>query len=140
MGRWIYETRTNSDGQTVEVGRLQWNGFSTKHYMTEHERYAEFYNKVFPSKEEANKIVKKLRRHFKLDFTTLFVNQHNGCFLTSAWNGNIIKLPTKNISLGIICHEVAHALDKKKWGWCNNHNKKFRTCMKRVCLWAKRYL
>lgn len=140
MARWEKYTIQNEDG-TKEFGmRMKWEGFSTKHYMDEHDQYQEFYRKKYGTPKEAEKIIKKLKRHFGLGFDYEFTTYGSGKYSNSWWRPEIVKLPKDNISLGIICHETAHALDYKKWGMCNNHNKKFRTCMKRVCNFAKRYI
>ena len=122
-GQWVYD--------------LFWDGFSAKHYRDEHIAHKEFYAYHFSNNNEAEKIIKKIRRHFKLDFQWEFSQINTGHALSFT---NKIKFPRKPVSLGLICHEIAHLLAYKKWGDRVNHNRKFQTQCRRVCKWARRYL
>ena len=89
--------------------------------------------------KEANKVMKKLRRHFKIPWdsdgqSALFVNNRKG---SASVYGNRINLPKNNISLGMMAHEVAHIVQHKKY---NNigHNKKFKKALKIVNNYIKR--
>jgi len=132
MARWC--KMTDENGQTEYA--LAWGGFSTKHYMTEHEQYTAHYERKYPTPQEANKYVKKILRHFKISATCEFCNDKNGQAMLLS---NHLRFPRQNISLGLICHEIAHLLAFRKYGDCN-HNRCFRSQNKRAMNWAKRYL
>ena len=136
-GQWI----KNEQGE-FEYNEF-WNGFSAKHYWLEHQSHKEFYDFKYPTPKEAEKIIKKIRRHFKLGFGYVF-NGHTNGHATMVEVLHIrsgrIYLPKENISLGIICHEIAHILTYKKWKKNLHHTKKFQTQCNRICRWAKRYL
>ncbi len=114
-----------------------WDGFSARHYLLEHMFHKDLYAHQYSQNVEAEKIIKKIRRHFKLDFSYEFTQNSNGHALSYS---KYIKLPKKNVSLGMICHEIAHLLAFKKWGDRVKHNRKFQTQCNRVCKWARRYL
>lgn len=90
-------------------------------------------------KKNAEKITKKLRRHFKvrngcwgwdLDF-------HKGRKGTANLGNFTITLPSKNISLGLINHEVAHLVGSQRYG-SKGHDKKFKRALKMVNRYAKK--
>ena len=112
----------------------------TWHYIDERLRHKEHYAIVYPTPKEATKIIKKLRRHFKLSFEFSFPNINRGIAFSNWSRCYHIELPYKDISLGLICHEVAHALSRKKYDKPVNHNKKYQRQCDRVCKWARRYL
>jgi len=90
--------------------------------------------------KNANKIVKKLRRHFKVEWeqdgmSAYFIpRQRKG---TASIHTNRITLPAKDISLGIICHEIAHLVSRKRYG-STGHNKKFMKALKIVNKYAEK--
>ena len=87
-------------------------------------------------KQEALKVCKKLARHFKLgDVTFYFDTNHTG-LANGRWN--TIRLPRKNISLGLINHEIAHLVTYKKFGNKVGHSKKFMRCLKQVNNYTKK--
>jgi hypothetical protein len=132
-GKWI------KDNKGEWVYHQFWNGYSAKHYWLEQTSNKEFYDTQYATPKEAEKYLKKILRHFKIEARYQFTNNSNGHAELHWWGGNI-RLPKMNISLGLICHEIAHILAYKKWGKGMNHNRKFQTQVKRVFRWAKRYL
>lgn len=105
-----------------------------KFYEKERQQYPEaFTHKV--SDEGAKIIVKKLKRHFKiirLYGLRFYGNSGSG----SAYPNGYIRL-SHNPSVGMICHEVAHLFNKRKYGnW--NHNKKLMRTIKRMVNYCKR--
>ena len=98
-----------------------------KYYSRERDKYEEHYKQRYLLPSDADKIVKKLLRHFKLDIK-VYYNMKEGhgqaCY-------SCIRLPKRNIPLGIICHEIGHHLAKKKTGkWGHNHKTEMK--MKQV--------
>ena len=95
------------------------------------EHWDTFYNAM-----EAFKIAKKLFRHFKIKNGKVnFKNRKNGyaCYLL-----NIISLPKKDITLGMICHEIGHLL-AYKYGE-KGHNKKAYKHIKKIYKYAIKYI
>ena len=87
------------------------------------------------NKEQAQKIIKKLTRHFKvnikhIDFST---NKTGFAFYTG-----IITLPKKDIPLGMLCHEVGHLLAFSK-GY-KGHTKKTYKYIHRIYKYAIKYI
>ena len=93
---------------------------------------------VYKTPKEANKTVKKLIRHFKLQnrIGIIKYNLSNGRGL--AFTGGI-ALPKKNIHLSIICHEIGHHVAKKKTGQWNHNHKTFMK-MKQVYKYAEKFI
>ncbi len=85
-------------------------------------------------KIKALKIVKKLARHFKLEFFEVYFN----CNTKGYANNGYIQLPKKNIALGIICHELGHLLAFKN-GY-RGHTKKSYKYIKRIYKYAIKYI
>ncbi len=86
-------------------------------------------------KQEALKVCKKLARHFKLgDVDFRFDKNKNG---SACGRLNYIRLPRKNILLGLITHEIAHLVAYNKFGNCH-HDKKFMRYLKQVNNYAKK--
>lgn len=89
--------------------------------------------------QQANKVVKKLRRHFKVPWecngmaADFIKKQRKG---TASYYTNRITLPSKNISLGMIAHEIAHLVHKKRYN-DHGHNKKFMKALKIVNNYVK---
>ena len=98
-------------------------------YLNEWEQYADLYEKQV-SQEDARKIVKKLRRHFKIPVYKqglAFTNRSGG--RASEYG---ITLPNSQlIQLGLIAHEVAHQVAWEKYGLVH-HNKKYKRSMKKI--------
>ena len=124
-----------SDG--THVAKALWGGFSAKHYMLDHMNHKEMYDKIYPTPKEVIPILSKFKRHYKIPFTYEFTGIRGGVAYSRRCH---IELPSSNIRLGTVCHEVAHLLADKKWGYGVHHNKKFQTQMNRTCRWAKKFL
>ena len=138
-GKWIKEG--TEDGGWMWTYEEFWDGFSTKHYRDEHIRHQKFYDHQYEDNKEAEKIIKKLRRHFKLNFSYEFRLRSWGRAYRSFFGGKSIDFPKSGTSLGLICHEVAHIVCYTKYqGKSVGHTKKFQRQSDRVCRWAERYL
>jgi len=86
------------------------------------------------NQKNAMKYIKKLLRHFKLRATIYFTTRKTG------WAGyfGYIKLPKKNISLGIIAHEIGHLLAYKNGH--KGHNKKAYKYITKVYKYSIKYI
>ena len=105
-----------------------------KYYTEENKKYKDYFNTRYNPKQ-AEKIIKKLSRHFKLNLAYYFNNYSWG---RAGLNKKYIILPKDNISLGLICHEVAHCLPYKR----NKkfHTKRFARVSKKVYNYARKFL
>ena len=101
-----------------------------KFYSKENELYSEASKREI-SGEEVDIVFNKLRRHFKLN---LYLSQR------SRWNGHFrghsISVPYKT-SFGLLCHEIAHAIDHKKRGK-SKHDKKLMRIIGRVVRYCEK--
>lgn len=113
-----------------------------KFYTVERERFPEAFNTEV-SDEKAQKIVKKLLRHFlpknpKSDYLKHPINvcfRGNGGSVTNIITGRI-KLPHEP-SVGQICHASAHIINYAKYG-NSNHNKKLLQAIGQLIAYAKK--
>lgn len=106
-----------------------------KFYDVEKERFstANCVTLEFPI---AKKIVKKLTRHFKVEFTG--VRPQPTRWVGHAHSNKSISLP-KESTLLLICHEVAHLYNKQYFGdW--SHCKKLMRTIKRIVYYALKML
>lgn len=100
-------------------------------YSWETKIYSDLYGKrMFCS--DAERLIKKLVRHFKLPNTEVFWNKKLRRFVGRAFYGDLksvihLKNPT---TMGIVCHEIAHILAHHKYHSNQHHNKKFIKCFK----------
>ena len=106
------------------------------YYKKENVTFAEQFSKKLDS-EEATIILKKMKMHYKLIWLRFgFTNRirvAGKCF-----EQQYIQLkPTT--SIGVICHEIAHALYYRKYGKTgHSHNKKHWRLMKGVMAYCKK--
>jgi hypothetical protein len=105
---------------TIKAYTQDWN--YTEHWKVK-------YNKI-----QSSKTIKKLARHFKINIYTTFNTYKNGY---ANYNGKI-ELPTKNITLGMICHELGHILAYKNGH--KGHNKKAYKYIHRIYKYAIKYI
>lgn len=78
-------------------------------YRKEQGIYKDAYNRKV-SNAEAELIARKLARHFKLRISIRFWgNRQTGC----AYHSGLLRI-SNNPSVGLIAHEVAHVLDRKR--------------------------
>lgn len=119
MGRWIEE----------EDGSKTWNPYSLKFYEEEHKKFSESYNKKICG-EEIEIVFRKLRRHYKLYCFLVINGRTSGHF-----RGNRIEVPY-NTYFGLLCHEIAHAIDNKKRR--SKHDKKLMRIIGRVINYCKK--
>ena len=124
MGRWIKE----------EDGSKTYSPYRLKFYEKEiEEEHNEAHNKKL-TEQEARMVFKKLCRHFKLKWVKLYFNgrRQGGITNSSGW----IEV-CYNPSFGLICHEIAHIIDRKKRGR-SKHDKKFKRVITRVVNYCKK--
>ena len=110
-----------------------------KVYEWENETWPEFKN-IKMCKTDAGKYIKKLARHFKTERAVAIDYSRNkrnggGAYYNEGW----INL-SHETDLSIVVHEFAHHLTHCKWGPGVHHGKKFKTQLKRVYRYAKRWL
>jgi hypothetical protein len=120
MGRW----KKNKEGKMV------YEPYSLVFYRKEHELFPETYAKKITGKE-IQIIFKKLIKHYRLNCYLVFNARKNGHF-----KGYCIDLPYST-SFGMLSHEIAHAIDKKKRGR-SKHDKKLMKIMGRVINYCKK--
>lgn len=107
-----------------------------KFYKLERLEYPEYYNHTYKTAKMAHKVTKKLLRHFKLSRINIYYEMKKGRGVAGV---GYIRLPKKDISLAVICHEIGHHVAKQKTGqW--NHNHKTWIKMRQVFRYAKKYL
>jgi len=99
-----------------------------KFYKTERVLFEELYKQRIKGKE-IQTIFNKLVRHYKLDVLLIHRARYHGYFRGRPY-GSTIDLP-KEIALGLLAHEIAHAIDYKKRK-TSNHDKKLMTVLTRV--------
>jgi hypothetical protein len=97
-------------------------------------RYKEHWNTRYEALE-AKKIAKKLVRHFKVKSFVSFNTYRIGY---ANYRTGKIELPKKDISLGMICHEVGHLLAYTK-GY-KGHTKKAYKYIHRIYRYAVKYI
>jgi hypothetical protein len=101
-----------------------------KFYSDEKILYKEAYDKQLCGKE-LDLAFEKLKRHYKLDLAIRHNKRCNGSF-----RGWYIDVPYKT-SYGLLCHEIAHAIDKKKRER-SQHDKKLMRLIGRVINYCKK--
>lgn len=85
--------------------------------------------------DQAQKISNKLARHFKIRLSGIrFANYSRGL----AYYSGYIKFPKKDISLGMVCHEIGHLLSYK-YGY-RGHNKRAYKYIRRVYNYGVKYI
>jgi len=95
-------------------------------YMKERKLFPTAY-KLRVSDEEAIKIAKKLKRHFKIPgFSITFYNSHKNTDRGKCLNPWLIRL-AHSPSVGTICHELAHLYNRQHYGNWNHNNRLLRT-------------
>jgi len=108
---------------TIKAYLQDWN--YTKHWQTK-------YDKI-----EAYKIIKKLTRHFKINISKNYIYFNNYKNGYAGYSG-YITLPKKDISLGMIAHELGHILAYKN-GY-KGHNKKAYKYIHRIYKYSIKYI
>jgi len=115
-------------------GTILLTGHRLKFYYDEKEKFSEAYGKKLSFKE-IRIVFDKLKRHFKLNLWIEFRTMRGGTFKRS-WSGSMIYLPYKT-SFGMLCHEIAHAIDSKKRGK-TKHDKKLMKILGSVIKYCKK--
>ena len=115
MGRWIKD----------KDGVLTYNPYSLKFYETEMLKHRVAHGKKL-SMAESKIVFKKLCRHYRVDGTIEFNSRMKGG-LCCRW---VILVGTET-TFGILCHEVAHMIDKIK-RTDSKHDKKLVRIVDRI--------
>jgi len=113
-----------------------------KIYQWERIEFMEF-DRVNLDRHQQGVILRKLVRHFKTTPVELAQSYKRG----GGGSYHHRKPPHypsrikchKTTTLGLICHEFAHHLDRERYGG-RGHRKSFKKALKRVYRWAKRWL
>lgn len=121
--------REDEDGVIIWKPRLVF-------YEKEHKIYSEAYNKQLSGKR-LDFVFKKLNRHYKLNLVIEHKGRTTGHFKSSylrrqSW----IEVPD-DCGFGLLCHEIAHAIDKRKRGK-SKHDKRFMKLIGRVINYCKK--
>jgi len=118
---------------TIHLG-LKWEGYNAKHYMLEHEKHQEIFNRKLNEKE-ARIAFEKIKRHFKLNnyLRLEFTNNVGG---GKCYGQSLIQLRYET-DYGILCHELGHALTHQKYGNIH-HNRKMYRQMERIIKYCKK--
>lgn len=109
---------------------MTYDPYTLKFYKDEKELYSEAYDKEICGRE-VDIVFEKLKRHYKLEIGIRHNKRSNGAF-----RGWYIDVPYKT-SFGLLCHEIAHALDKKKRRK-SKHDKKLMRILGRVVNYCKK--
>lgn len=119
----MYEIREEDGSVTMTGERL-------KFYYDEHNRFSEAYSKEI-SYREIKIVFAKLKRHYKVSQWLRFGSRHNGHF-----NSSFITVPYRT-SYGLVCHEVAHAIEHRKFGH-THHRKRLMRILDRVISYCRK--
>lgn len=107
-----------------------------KYYDKEIRTYPLHHNTRYPTPKDADGVIRKLFRHFKLGHLKVYYDVENGGGVATYWG---IRLPKKDIKLSTICHEIGHHVARQKTKqW--NHNHKTWMKMKQVFRYAERFI
>lgn len=121
MGRWIQKGNI-----------LTYNPHRLKFYEDEIELFSEAYSRKLDTRE-TKIIFDKLCRHYKLRWISLSFNGRRGGGIAG---GSYIQL-CYNPAFGLLCHEIAHIIDKKKRSK-SKHDKKLMRILGRVISYCKK--
>jgi len=109
------------------------------YYHNEWEEFSHEFD-IYLDKEQIKKISKKLIRHFKLynieKVTFNSVRKGHCRYFKSNPPWCIVDVPSKT-SLGLICHELAHAFELLKYKKAG-HSKKHKHLMKRIVTYCRK--
>ncbi len=111
--------------------------YRLRFYEREMAEFKEDYGIMVPTQSDVRKIVNKLTRHYKMKPIMVKFGKHtpNG---GSCWrNSRLISFHREEVSIGIICHEVAHQLLYDQTGRCG-HTKKLMTRIKRLINYCRK--
>ena len=117
-----------------EDGIITLTGERLKFYYDEHNEFPKEYGMEL-NKVDIEKVIKKLKRHYKVDFDVLFNSKKNGHAFVMMYRPTI-NIPPKT-SLGMVCHEIAHIIHWTKYHG-RRHNKKLYRIMKRLILYCRK--
>ena len=120
MGRWMKDEKSD----------FVYSPYRLKFYEEEHKIFSEAYDKKL-DEDGIYKIFKKLRRHYKLYLSINYNDTYTGHFRI-----NNVEMP-KKASFGLLCHEIAHAIDYKRRR-ITKHDKKMLRVMIRVTNYCKK--
>lgn len=109
-----------------------------KFYKREWDTFPRFWTKPMdPDKVEV--VFRKLSRHFKLNTTVLRTTRYRGYAHLASGR---IRLPKKEVHLGLICHELGHIRAVKLYGIKEGggHTKKMWRSMVPIYRYAEKFL
>lgn len=112
-------------------GSETWTGERLKYYYEEHRDYWVEYAMDL-NKDQTRRILKKLERHFKI---RVWIEWHHGT--GGRYCGGRIML-NKVTSMGILCHEISHAIHHQKYHK-HGHTKMLKRIMARVVAYCKKH-
>ena len=118
----------------ISDSKMLLTGYRLKFYYDETKRFSEAYGKDI-SYKETRIVFDKLNRHYKLNLGLMFRNIRGGKFRKN-WNGGMITLPYKT-TFGLLCHEIAHAIDCKKRN-DTKHDKRLMRIIESVIKYCKK--
>ena len=111
--------------------------YSLKFYNEEREEFGEEYDIFVPTQREVITIVNKLTRHYKMHPITVKFRKHTPNGGTCWYSSRLISFHRERVSIGIICHEVAHQLLYDQTGK-RGHTKKLMTRIKRLINYCRK--
>lgn len=120
VGRWIKD----------KEGGFTYSPYSLVFYEKERDWFGEAYGKKL-NELQVTRVFKKLKRHYKIPHWLVINRKRSG----GCCNRYRIELG-KEPSLGLLIHEVAHAVDFKKRR--SRHDKKFKKVMQKVFNYCKK--
>lgn len=107
-----------------------------------YEKEREIFKEAFDRKmtlEEAEILFEKLCRHFKLNgiYQKVHLYWTSGSRCPKAFGTSAIKLNEDYNNFGVLCHELAHIRQRKKYGQ-TGHNRQHLRVMKTIVAYCKR--
>lgn len=125
MGRWYKDP--------VD-GVMTYSRYRLKFYEDEIEgEFSEAHSKRL-TQHEAMIVFDKLKKHYKLKWLRMGFNGRRTGGV--AVGGGYIELSSEP-TLGLLCHEISHIIDRKKRPK-SKHDKKFKSIMRRVVAYCKK--
>jgi hypothetical protein len=117
-------------------GGILLTGERLKFYYDDHHLYADEYAMPLTEKE-AKKVCKKLARHFKVRIWLGFCRGRCGHYRKSWSNGGEILLPIGKADIGLLCHEIGHAIHHQRYHK-RGHTKQLRHIIDRVVRYCRK--
>lgn len=107
------------------------------YYKNERDEFQEEFKKTLSSTDAVIIVIRKLIKHYKLGNPNINITSGRNHSNASRWH---ITINNQQFNFGVICHEVAHTYQAKKYAgqkirW---HTKKHRMIMKRMLHYCER--